>query len=85
MVGSKLQATRNLARLALGFSNLRAFVHLSTAYVNSNQPRGSHVEERIYSMDFGRSSITGAAHTVESLSAELMTLSPAAATQEVTL
>ena len=80
-----MQATRNMANLALGFNNLRAFVHLSTAYVNSNQPRGAHVEEKIYSMDLGRSSITGAPHTVESLSAELLTLSPAAATLEVSI
>jgi fatty acyl-CoA reductase len=29
---------------------LRGFVHVSTAYVNSNLPRGSHIEERVYSL-----------------------------------
>ena len=27
---------------------MRGFIHVSTAYVNSNLPRGSHIEERIY-------------------------------------
>ena len=43
-----MQATRNIADAALSFRRLRGFVHLSTAYVNCNRPRGSHVEERLY-------------------------------------
>ena len=27
---------------------LRAFVHVSTAYVNAHLPKGSHVEEALY-------------------------------------
>jgi fatty acyl-CoA reductase len=42
------QATSNMAALAQGCARLRAFVHVSTAYVNANQPRGRHVEEQIY-------------------------------------
>ncbi len=43
-----VQATRQAATLALEMQHMRGFVHISTAYVNSNQARGSHVEERIY-------------------------------------
>lgn len=42
------QATRCVAELAAGMRRLRGFVHVSTAYVNSNCARGSHVEERMY-------------------------------------
>lgn len=78
-----LQATHNLANLAKGMVRLRAFVHLSSAYVNCDQPRGSHVEERLYPMDWGRSSRTGEAHTVESLAVELRSLPAEAASRQV--
>jgi hypothetical protein len=45
-----LQATKNVAELAAGAKKLRAFVQLSTAYTNCDQPRGSHVEERLYNL-----------------------------------
>ncbi len=45
------QATRNVADLAAAMGKLRAFVHLSTAYVNCDRPRGSHVEEALYPLD----------------------------------
>jgi len=43
-----VQATRNIADETRSFKRLRGFVHLSTAFVNCNQPRGRHVEERLY-------------------------------------
>ncbi len=42
------QATKKVSELALQIKGMRGFVHVSTAYVNSNLPRGSHIEERIY-------------------------------------
>ena len=42
------QATKKVATLALKIKHLKAFVHVSTAYVNCNLPRGSHIEEQIY-------------------------------------
>ena len=42
------QATKKVATLALKIKQLKAFVHVSTAYVNCNLPRGSHIEEQIY-------------------------------------
>ncbi len=43
-----MQATKKVATLALKIKQLKAFVHVSTAYVNCNLPRGSHIEEQIY-------------------------------------
>lgn len=43
-----VQATKKVATLALKIKQLKAFVHVSTAYVNCNLPRGSHIEEQIY-------------------------------------
>lgn len=48
MLDCLLQATKKVSELALQIKNMRGFVHVSTAYVNSNLPRGSHIEERIY-------------------------------------
>jgi hypothetical protein len=45
---AQLQATKKVATLALKIKQLKAFVHVSTAYVNCNLPRGSHIEEQIY-------------------------------------
>ena len=78
-----LQATHHLANLAAGFSHLRAFVHLSSAYANCDRPRGSHVEERLYPMDWGRSSSTGEKHTLQSLAAELRSLPADEASRQV--
>ena len=44
------QATRKTVELARGMQRLRGFVHVSTAYVNANLVRGSHVEERMYAL-----------------------------------
>jgi len=46
-----MQATRNVIELAASVGRLRSFVHLSTAYVNCDRQRGSHVEETIYPFD----------------------------------
>ncbi len=40
-----------MADLAAAAGKLRAFVHLSTAYVNCDRPHGSHVEETLYPFD----------------------------------
>ena len=48
LAGCPVQATKKVATLALKIKQLKAFVHVSTAYVNCNLPRGSHIEEQIY-------------------------------------
>lgn len=45
---SNYQGTRRLLTMATRMTALRCFLHVSTAYVNVNQPRGTYVEERIY-------------------------------------
>ena len=47
-----VQATKKVAQLALKLKQLKAFVHVSTGYVNSNLPRGSHIEEQVYPLYF---------------------------------
>jgi hypothetical protein len=48
---------------------LRAFVHVSTAYVNAHLPKGSHVEEALYPLRMRmRRAGGGAAATQEPLS-----------------
>ncbi|EIE26253.1 hypothetical protein COCSUDRAFT_46011 [Coccomyxa subellipsoidea C-169] len=51
LLANNYQATRNVADLAAAAGKLRAFVHLSTAYVNCDRPHGSHVEETLYPFD----------------------------------
>ena len=58
---------------------LRGFVHVSTAYVNSNLPRGSHVEEKIYPIRRKNGQILDPDGTARMLTA----LSPAAAETKV--
>lgn len=41
-------STEQLLELAATMPYLRCFTYMSTAYVNSNQPRHSRVEEKIY-------------------------------------
>ena len=95
-----MQATRNIADAALSFKRLRGFVHLSTAYVNCNQPRGSHVEERLYRFHADRDadedaqrchnsacSASGADELegIEALAQELAALPEGAASQRVSV
>lgn len=46
-------ATKHLADMASGMPKLRAFVHVSTAYVNGNQPKGSTVAEHMLPLGAG--------------------------------
>ena len=64
------QATRNIAELAVGVMRLKGFVHLSTAYVNCDLPRGSHVEERLHSFQ----SCCNSAGQADEVAAELAAL-----------
>lgn len=35
-------------KLAHTIPGMKGFIHVSTAYVNCNLPKGSHIEEKIY-------------------------------------
>lgn len=74
-----VQATKEVAALAQSCKKLRGFVHVSTAYVNANQPQGSHVEEAIYVLHAQDGSVLHHA----SLVAELAGLSRARAERKV--
>ena len=49
--GFDCQATKNLADMAAEMPNLKSFVHVSTAYVNGNQPKGTSVSENLLPLD----------------------------------
>ena len=74
--GFDCQATKNLADMAAEMPNLKSFVHVSTAYVNGNQPKGTSVSENLLPLDG-----EGADHA--SLVTQLQGLSRAQATSQV--
>lgn len=41
-------STRNVLKICEGIVKLRAYVHISTAFVNINFPKGTTVKEKIY-------------------------------------
>ena len=73
------QATKRVAELAEGMLRLRGFVHVSTAYVNAHQPKGSHIEEDIYPLRLS----SGQTLLHDSLAAELAGLPHAKAERKV--
>ena len=52
MLGLATQATKSVAGIAEKCMRLRGLVHVSTAYVNCNVPRGSHIQEEVYPLRF---------------------------------
>ena len=70
------QATKNLAEMAAEMPKLKAFVHVSTAYVNGNQPKGASISEHLLPLDG-----EGADHA--SLVTQLQTLPKAQAASQV--
>lgn len=71
---SNYLGTRRLLALATQMRALRGMVHVSTAYVNVNFPRGSTVDERIFPLHFGGQEV----HHADIVD-DLMSLKPAAA------
>ena len=69
---SNYLGTRRLLQLAVQMRHLRCFLHVSTAYVNVNQPRGSSIDERIYPLKLGQQ-LVDHAELVE----DLLSLQPA--------
>lgn len=68
-----------MASLALKIKNIKGFVHVSTAYVNSNLPRGSHIEEEIYPLHYKN----GRKVEHKKLAIKLAAMQPAKAEAEV--
>eukprot|EP00879_Flechtneria_rotunda_P027744 GHRR01029734.1.p1 GENE.GHRR01029734.1~~GHRR01029734.1.p1 ORF type:complete len:193 (-),score=42.90 GHRR01029734.1:98-676(-) len=75
---SNYLGTRRLLALARRMQNLRCLVHVSTAYVNVNQPKGGSVEERIYPLFIGQQEVNHA-----DIVDDLMSLKPQAANVRV--
>jgi hypothetical protein len=75
---SNYLGTRRLLALATQMQQLRAMVHVSTAYVNVNFGRGKTVDERIYPLYFGQQEV----HHADIVD-DLMSLKPAAANVRV--
>jgi hypothetical protein len=75
---SNYLGTRRLLALATQMQQLRAMVHVSTAYVNVNFGRGSTVDERIYPLYFGQQEV----HHADIVD-DLMSLKPSAANVRV--
>lgn len=69
-LSSNYLGTRRLLMLASRMQRLRCFLHVSTAYVNVNLPRGSSVEERIYPLKLGEQLINHAEIVEDLLSLE---------------
>lgn len=59
-LNSNYMGTRRLLNMAMRMTQLCCFLHVSTAYVNVNLPRGSSVEERIYPLYVGQQPISHA-------------------------
>eukprot|EP00878_Enallax_costatus_P005649 GHUV01005923.1.p1 GENE.GHUV01005923.1~~GHUV01005923.1.p1 ORF type:complete len:571 (+),score=168.70 GHUV01005923.1:688-2400(+) len=54
---SNYLGTQRLLALAARMNALKCFVHVSTAYVNVNLPRGSYIEERLYPLYIGEQEV----------------------------
>jgi nucleoside-diphosphate-sugar epimerase len=50
---SNFEGTRTVLELAAAAGHLKALVHVSSAFVNMNQPRSSIVDEQVYPLKFG--------------------------------
>lgn len=54
---SNYLGTQRLLALATRMQSLKSLLHVSTAYVNVNLPRGSYIEERIYPLYIGEQEV----------------------------
>jgi nucleoside-diphosphate-sugar epimerase len=50
---ANFEGTRTVLELAAAAGHLKALVHVSSAFVNMNQPRSSIVDEQVYPLKFG--------------------------------
>lgn len=51
---SNYEGTRTVLQLAASAQCLRGLVHVSSAFVNMNMPRGSIIDEAVYPLRLGR-------------------------------
>jgi len=53
-LASNYEGTRTVLELAAAAQQLRGLVHVSSAFVNMNMPRGSIIDEAVYPLRLGR-------------------------------
>ena len=75
-----MQGTQNLLELAASIGDLQSFLHVSTAFVNVNQPAGAVVEEVLYPLP---PLLQGMGPTAHDTAAHLSSLKPDAANAQV--
>ncbi len=51
---SNYEGTRTVLELAASAQCLRGLVHVSSAFINMNMPRGSIIDEAVYPLRLGR-------------------------------
>eukprot|EP00879_Flechtneria_rotunda_P002270 GHRR01002461.1.p1 GENE.GHRR01002461.1~~GHRR01002461.1.p1 ORF type:complete len:664 (+),score=233.63 GHRR01002461.1:802-2793(+) len=66
---ANFEGTRTVLELAASAVHLEALVHVSSAFVNMNQPRSSTVDEQLYPLKYGNQVVD-----VEELARELLAL-----------
>lgn len=69
-----VHGTLRLLELAKGWPRCASFVHVSTAYVNSNKPNGARVEERVYPLDFDVEAVMARVRSIPDADMERATL-----------
>lgn len=52
-LSANYEGTRKVLELAMSCTALRSVVHISSAFVNSNQPLGATIHERLYALGYG--------------------------------
>lgn len=52
-LAANFEGTRTVLELAAAAGHLKGLVHVSSAFVNMNQPRSSIVDEQVYPLKFG--------------------------------
>uniref|UniRef100_A0A383VYV1 Fatty acyl-CoA reductase n=1 Tax=Tetradesmus obliquus TaxID=3088 RepID=A0A383VYV1_TETOB len=68
-LSANFEGTRKVLELAAAAGHLKALVHVSSAFVNMNQPRSSIVDEQVYPLKYGHQAVD-----VEELAQELLAL-----------
>jgi hypothetical protein len=54
---ANFEGTRKVLELAAAAGHLKALVHVSSAFVNMNQPRSSIVDEQVYPLKYGHQAV----------------------------
>jgi nucleoside-diphosphate-sugar epimerase len=56
-LASNFEGSRKALELAAAAVHLKALVHVSSAFVNMNQPRSSIIDEQLYPLKYGHQTV----------------------------